>query len=151
RRNRKHRAGCCGGDRLSSLGGTPGERYPLASLQTKRRLGPWLLGLFLFAHIAGIVPVMFDHAVHVFESQAPAAEVHHRSAFHRHGDHRHSVADVQDECCVLHHHLAGVVPLTMPEAVFTLIAASLTAPPLRTLTSVDPILLERPPKSSSFI
>jgi len=41
--------------------------------------------------------------------------------------------------------------LTTPEAAFTLIAAPLTAPPLRTLASVDPILLERPPKSSSFI
>ena len=29
-----------------------------------RRFGPWLLGLFLLAQLAGVVPVMFDHAVH---------------------------------------------------------------------------------------
>ena len=41
--------------------------HGLAS-STMRRFGPWLLGLFLIAQLAGIVPVMFDHAVHVFES-----------------------------------------------------------------------------------
>jgi len=39
----------------------------------------------------------------------------------------------------------------MPEAAFTLVVAPLTATPLRTLTSVDPILPDRPPKSSSLI
>jgi hypothetical protein len=38
-----------------------------------RRFGPWLLGLFLLAQLAGVVPVMFDHAVHVFESQPAGA------------------------------------------------------------------------------
>src|SRR5262249_61064351 len=122
------------------------RRYPLASLQMKRRFGPWLLGLFLLAHIAGVLPVMFDHAVHVFESRPPAVDVHHRGASHRHGDHHHGVADVQDECCVLHHHLAGVVPLTTPEAAFTLIEAPLTSPPPRTLPSAAPTPPARRPK-----
>jgi hypothetical protein len=32
-------------------------------LHAKRRFGPWLLGLFLIAQIAGVMPVMFDHGL----------------------------------------------------------------------------------------
>jgi hypothetical protein len=56
----------------------------LTSLQTMRRfspLRPWLLGLFLLAQLAGVVPVMFDHAVHLFESQPAVSSAHDHSAF----------------------------------------------------------------------
>ena len=115
------------------------------------RFGSWLLGLFLIAQIAGVVPVMFDHALHVFESQPALADAHDHSAPGRHGDHRHGIGDVKDECCSLHHHLTGVIPFTVPAAAFSLASVRLVAPPLRTLASADPILLERPPKSSSLI
>jgi len=123
----------------------------LTSLHAKRRFGPWLLGLFLLAQIAGVVPVMFDHAVHVFESQSSVADAHDHGATGRHGDHRHGVGDVKDECCALHHHLAGLIPVPTPAAVLSLAPARLVAPRLRTLESADPILLDRPPKSSSLI
>jgi hypothetical protein len=124
--------------------------HGLAS-STMRRFGPWLLGLFLIAQLVGIVPVMFDHAVHVFESQPALAGAHDHSAPGRHGDHRHGVGDVKDECCSLHHHLVGIVHFPIPTAAFLLTAVLLVVPPLRTLASADPILLERPPKSSSLI
>lgn len=116
-----------------------------------RRFGPWLLGLFLVAQLAGVMPVMFDHAVHVFESQPALANAHDHSAPGRHGDHRHGVGDVKDECCSLHHHLVAIAPVSIPSAAFSLAAMPLLVPPLRTLASADPILLERPPKSSSLI
>jgi hypothetical protein len=56
------------------------KRHPLTSLQIMRRFGPWLLGLFLIAQLAGVVPVMFDHAVHVFESQPAVSGPHDHSA-----------------------------------------------------------------------
>ena len=118
---------------------------------TMRRFGPWLLGLFLIAQLAGVVPVMFDHAVHVFESQPALADAPDHSAPGRHGDHRHGVGDVKDECCSLHHHLVGIIHLSIPTAAFPLAAVPLVVPPLRTLASADPILLERPPKSLSLI
>jgi len=123
----------------------------LVLLQIKRRFGPRLLGLFLVAQLAGVVPVMFDHAVHVFESQPVLADAHDHSAPGRHGDHRHGIGDVKDECCSLHHHLAGVLPFTVRVASFNLIARPMLVPPTRALASADPILLERPPKSSSLI
>jgi len=116
-----------------------------------RRLGPWLLGLFLIAQLAGVVPVMFDHAVHVFESQPALASAHDHSAPGRHGDHRHGIGDVKDECCSLHHHLAGVLPFTVRVTSFSLAPQPMLVPPARALASADPILLERPPKSSSLI
>jgi hypothetical protein len=123
----------------------------LASLQTMRRFGPWLLGLFLIAQLAGVVPVMFDHAVHVFESQPALSGAHDHSAPGRHGDHRHGIADVKDECCSLHHHLAGVLPFAVRAVAISFAAVLMVAPPARALASADPILLERPPKSSSLI
>jgi hypothetical protein len=123
----------------------------LTSLQTMRRFGPWLLGLFLIAQLAGVVPVMFDHAVHVFESQPAVSSAHDHSAPGRHGDHRHGIGDVKDECCSLHHHLAGVLPFTVRVTSFNLAARPMLVPPARALASADPILLERPPKSSSLI
>jgi hypothetical protein len=123
----------------------------LTLLLAKRRLGPWLLGLFLIAQIAGVVPVMFDHTTHLFESQPAVVDTHDHSAAGPHGDHRHGTSDIQDECCALHHHLAGVVPLTIAAPAFSLAAAPSVAPPLRALASADPALLERPPKSLSVI
>jgi hypothetical protein len=123
----------------------------LKSLQTKRRFGPWLLGLFLIAQIAGVLPMMFDHAVHVFESQPTIFSAHDHSAPGRHGDHRHGIADVKDECCALHHHLAGVLPFAVPAVSFRLAAGPMVVPAVRAPASADPILFERPPKSSSLI
>jgi hypothetical protein len=123
----------------------------LTFLHAKRRVGPWFLGLFLVAQIVGIVPVMFDHAVHVFESQPALADAHDHSAPGRHGDHRHGVGDVKDECCALHHHMVGVIPFMARVVAFSLPALPFVAPPLRTLASADPALLERPPKDSSLI
>jgi hypothetical protein len=34
-----------------------------------RRLGPWLVGLFLVAQVFGIVPLMRGHTAHVAETQ----------------------------------------------------------------------------------
>jgi hypothetical protein len=123
----------------------------LAFLQIKRRFGPWLLGLFLIAQIAGVGPLMFGHTVHLLESQLAAVDAHERGAPDRHGGHRHGVADVQDECCALHHQLTGVIPVTIPDGGLAPAAMPWVAPPLRALVNVDPILLERPPKFSSPI
>ena len=123
----------------------------MTSWHAKRRFGPWLLGLFLLAQIVGVVPVMFDHAMHVFESQPAVSSAHDHSAPGRHGDHRHGVADVKDECCSLHHHLAGVLPFALRAVAISFVAVLMVVPPARALASADPILLERPPKSLSPI
>jgi hypothetical protein len=49
-----------------------------------RRLGPWLLGLFVLAQAIGVLPLMLDHTFHAFESQI--VDDHDHTAPGRHGD-----------------------------------------------------------------
>ena len=80
--------------------------------RTMRRAAPWLLGLFVIAQAAGVVPLLALHAADVFEragtqfnlvkARAPATPLHH--------EHQGNGGDVRDECCAVHHHLAGVLP-----------------------------------------
>jgi hypothetical protein len=87
----------------------------MISLATLRRFGPWLLGLFLTAQVAGVLPLAVAHIQHALESQRAIADelatsggVDHRHE--QHGHHRHGAPDVNDQCCTMHHHLAGVLP-----------------------------------------
>jgi hypothetical protein len=107
--------------------------------------------LFLVAHIAGVAPVMVDHAAHVFEGQPAVAKAHDYSASTRHIGHRHGIGYVKDECCALHHHLTGIIPFMAPAVAVKLAMVPLAAPRVRLLASSDPTLLERPPKALSLI
>jgi hypothetical protein len=110
-----------------------------------RRFAPWLVGLFLFAQIAGVVPLMFDHTFHSFEGQ-PAAAAHDHGAPGQHGDHRHGAGDVKDECCTLYH-LIGVIPLAIADTPAGSIKVRVDALPPNPLVITGPDRLDRPPKS----
>jgi hypothetical protein len=116
----------------------------------RHHFGPWLLGLFLMAQAAGVVPLMLDHAFHAFEGQPAVAGTHDHGAPGRHGDQRHGLADIQDECCTLHH-LAGIAVHTLSAAVIGIVFAPLEVAPPRALATADLMRLERPPKSLSLI
>ena len=45
----------------------------------RRRLGPWLFGLFVLAQAAGVLPLMFDHTFHVYEGQRTESHDHSAS------------------------------------------------------------------------
>ena len=115
-----------------------------------RRFGPWLFGLFLIAQMAGVVPLIFDHTFHVFESQRAISDPHDHSAPGRHGDHRHGMADVKDECCSMHH-LVGVSPVALGFARVSFANARIVTPPASPLVNTGPLRLDRPPKSLSLI
>jgi len=119
-------------------------------LRTMPRLGPWLLGLFLVAQVAGILPLMILHVQHALESQQAALEdidatgvVDH--GHEQHGHHRHGPPDENDQCCTIYHHLAGVLFTTNVEQ-GTLLAASIIPLPQCLLAGTNPDLPERPPK-----
>src|SRR3954467_4994393 len=94
--------------------------------------GPWLLGLFLIAQAAGVVPLILDHALHAFEDQPAIASMHDHGSLGRHGAHRHGLADIQDECCTLHH-LAGIAVYALSATVIGIVAARIEVAPPRTL------------------
>jgi len=120
-----------------------------------RRFGPWLLGLFLLAQAAGVMPLIGVHIQHAFENEQDIAadlsqsgkvtHVHHHHVHHGGGQHEHGSTDPYDQCCTLHHHLTGVVPIASALTRRGSTAPRVEAPP-RSLVGTDHGTLERPPK-----
>jgi hypothetical protein len=131
----------------------------MISLRTRRRFGRWLLGLFLIAQLAGVVPLVTVHLEHAIASEqdaaadagdgAAASHAHHHHVHHGSGPHYHGAGDPNDQCCTLHHHLAGVLPDATPARVADLVVGAIVSLPPRPLVPADPGLLERPPKLPS--
>jgi hypothetical protein len=129
------------------------------SLAHIRRIGPLLLGLFVFAQAAGIMPLISTHIQHAFENEQDIAadrdesggikHVHHHHSHHD-GQHEHGANDPTDQCCTLHHHLAGVVPIASGARQHALMV-SLVESPLPSLVGTDPGTPKRPPKLPSSI
>src|ERR1700749_521891 len=132
----------------------------MISADTRRRFGRWLLGLFLIAQLAGVVPLVTVHLEHAIASEQdaaadsgdgataarPASHAHHHHVHHGSGPHDHAASDPNDQCCTLHHHLAGVLPEAAPAGVADLVVAAVVAPRPAPLVPAEPGLLERPPK-----
>jgi hypothetical protein len=120
-------------------------------LHQMRRYARWLVGLVIFAQIAGVVPLISSHTLHVFESKQVVADEDGIQAIGPGGTrHHHSIADLNDQCCAFHH-LAGVLvyALTVVPVSFTRIV--IVSFPPSVLIAADPIPPERPPKSLSLI
>ena len=123
----------------------------MTQLHQMRRFAQWLVGLLIFAQIAGVVPLISSHTLHVFESKQVVADEDGIQAIGPGGTrHHHSIADLNDQCCAFHH-LAGVLvyALTVVAVSFTRIA--IVSFPPSVLIAADPIPPERPPKSLSLI
>lgn len=121
--------------------------------QHARCLRRWLLGLFVVAQVAGIVPLIYDHTLNVFETAPVAGHVHVHPANNSaapDADHHHGRIDLHDQCCALHT-LTGPLPYAVDLAPGYLtgeqiVAAVAYAPADRTRGRLD-----RPPKPSPLI
>ena len=130
-------------------------RLHMLSSARLRRLGPLLLGLFVLAQAAGIVPLITVHIQHALENEQDivadlgesgrVSHVHHHHPRHDGGQHEHSTNDSSDQCCTLHHHLADVVPIASNTGWNSSAALIISHPPC-SLMGIDPGKLERPPK-----
>jgi hypothetical protein len=120
-----------------------------------RCLGPLLLGLFVLAQAAGIVPAISIHIQHALENEQDIAadlgqssrvsHVHNHHLAHHGGQHEHGTSDPNDQCCTLHHHLAGVVPIASGASRISS-KTLIVIPPPRSFAGIDPSKVERPPK-----
>jgi hypothetical protein len=132
----------------------------MISLKIKRSFGRLLLGLFLIAQPAGVAPLVAVHLQHISATEQDVADdagtgvtphTHHHHVHQGSGHHDHGDADPNDQCCTIHHHLAGVLPLAAgAKANDVLLATNVSLPP-QALVPADPGLLERPPKLLSII
>jgi hypothetical protein len=116
-----------------------------------QRLAAWLVGMFLIAQFAGVVPRNV-----IAQPGAAAAALSYQHG-HDHADHtdRHKIrhhhagdqhGNIADQCCALHL-LAGVVPLVMTATPAELASHPLALAPADTAAGIGASPLYRPPRS----
>ena len=113
-----------------------------------RLLRRWLLGLYIVAQVAGIVPLMYNHALNIVETTPVAVHVHIRLASHTaqpDADHHHGLIDFHDQCCTIHS-LSGPLPPAVSATFVETTAMPVSPAELIALVSWHPARLDRPPK-----
>jgi hypothetical protein len=110
------------------------------------------LGLFIVAQVAGIVPLIYDHTLNVFETIPVAGHSHRHVAAIAAPDehHHHGVLDLHDQCCALHT-LAGPVPYAANTAPTDFAGRRIAPAKLIALAQRGPVLLDRPPRPLPLI
>ncbi|SRR5579871_2744121 len=117
----------------------------MISTSTARRLGPWIVGLFLIAQIFAIVPLMSEHTTHVAQSELSISLDLGSPGGIPQGHYRGDA-----DGFVQHHELldlSGALTCTVSqcEIGFVWVAVSPYTP--NALAEGDPIFVERPPKA----
>ena len=117
--------------------------------RTMRRVVPWLVGLFLLAQFAGVVPrVVYAHT----DTKPVAAHQHHQyvhnqsnhnKAQHQDPDQQHG--NIADQCCALHL-INGVLSLVIASSPIELASQPLLAVPARDAAGINLSPLDRPPR-----
>jgi hypothetical protein len=115
----------------------------MLSTAAMRRLGPWLIGLFLSAQIFGVIPLISCHSAHAAGGPLVLSECGGNAGTLDH----HHPGDADDAA---HHHalpdLNGVLAWSPDRHEMAVIHGTITARAPHALGEADPILLERPPK-----
>src|SRR5215470_794493 len=121
--------------------------------RTIRRLRACLLALFVTAQIAGVVPLIYDHTLNVFETTPVAGHTHVHvatSIVARDGDHHHGMLDLHDQCCALHT-LAAPLPLALGAAPVDFAGTRLLPATAMARPQDSPVVPDRPPKAQPAI
>ena len=114
-------------------------------LRAVRRHAVWVLGAFLIAQVAAIVPLQSHHAVEALIHATSALDQDDTTGHQ--DDHRgHGHAGLAGECCTLHHHLVGVLAPAFGETAVAFSVLPLDTPAAVILETASPDLPDRPPK-----
>jgi hypothetical protein len=116
--------------------------------RTIRWLRASLLALFTVAQLAGVVPLLYDHTLNVYEAMPVAAHGHHHiqpTVAIPDADHHHGALDLHDQCCALHT-LAGPLPRAVDAFAVRFAGIRFMPDELIALAGSNPALLERPPR-----
>jgi hypothetical protein len=112
-----------------------------------------VLGLFVAAQVAGVVPLLYDHTLNVVET-VPVSAHHHRhvepTATNPDADHHHGLLGLHDQCCALHM-LTGPLPEILDTSSVAFALARLAPAEVVVLTGGISGLPDRPPKSLPLI
>jgi hypothetical protein len=122
----------------------------MALFRTMQRLVPWLVGLFLLAQFAGVVPRL---AYAQPGAKAMAAHQHHQHAHdradHNKTQHQHPAdqhGNIADQCCALHL-LNGVLAFVVSASPIELSSQQVSAVPTTDVVGINASPLDRPPRS----
>jgi hypothetical protein len=121
--------------------------------RTIRGLRACLLAIFVIAQLGGVLPLLYDHTLNVFEGQPVAGHTHVHVAASiaaPDADHHHGLLDLHDQCCALHT-LAGPLPVTSAAAPLAPASARIAVAITVALAQGRPALPDRPPRSLPLI
>jgi hypothetical protein len=107
-----------------------------------------LLALFVTAQVAGVVPLIYDHTLNLYEAAPVAAHGHGHASptiANPDADHHHGAIDLHDQCCALHT-LAGPLPPVIDAAPVSVASVRLVQSELLALSGGNPGVLDRPPR-----
>jgi hypothetical protein len=108
----------------------------------------WLLGLYIIAQVVGVVSLVRDQTINIYEKTPVAGHVHIRLASpapQPDFDHHHGLIDFHDQCCTIHS-LSGPLPPAVSLALVETTATPVPRAELIACVSRHPARLDRPPK-----
>jgi hypothetical protein len=115
-----------------------------------RILRSWVLGLYIAAQALGLVPLIYEHTLDVYNAVSIAGHVQATNGKPQQDSDHHGLGDSHDQCCAIHSltgPLAPVVSLALVEtAPMRISPAELVA-----LASWHSARLDRPPKSLPLV
>jgi len=117
-------------------------------VRTIRCLRASLLALFVVAQVAGVVPLIYDHTLNVYETAPVAAHGHAHvkpTVANPDADHHHGALDLHDQCCALHT-LAGPLPHVIDAAPVAFASVRIVPDESIALTGANLGVLDRPPR-----
>jgi hypothetical protein len=120
----------------------------MTPVRTIRCLNACLLAFYLLAQVAGVMPLIYDHTLNLYETAPVGAHSHpdvHPTVAAPDADHHHGVLDLHDQCCALHT-LAGPIPHTVDAVPVAFASARIVRDRVIALTGDDPVVLDRPPR-----
>lgn len=123
----------------------------MSFVRTVRYLRSCLLGLFVFAQIAAVIPAMYEHVINVYETTPVATHHHVRTNIAApDADHHHGITDFQDQCCALHL-LAGPLPRAISVVPVAAVGVRISLLEIVDLSYLNLRRLDRPPKSLPLV
>ena len=124
------------------------NQLSMTFLRTIRCVRLSLLAFFVLAQVAGVVPLIYDHTLNVYETVPVSAHAHAHvkpTITEPDADHHHGALDLHDQCCALHT-LSGPLPHVADAAPVNFAGVLIVPEQLVALIGTDPASLDRPPR-----
>src|SRR5690348_6862952 len=111
------------------------------------------LALFVLAQVLGVIPLVYDHTINIYEGLPVATHLHAQAApdaAHPDADHHHGALDLHDQCCALHT-LAGPLPGIAAATLVDFAGVRIRPQTSSAVEGESSPLPDRPPRSMSAI